>query len=416
MLGRMPKAARARGRRGERVPALGPNLREMVWPLAPDDFLRRYWNQRHFASHGPATRAEPIFRALGVRSIEQYLERRRDDVQIWYQTQERDQVTLAATASEALSLYRAGLTVYVNGVEELRPWKAALGRQLGFEDTGAAALFGARRGAGTPWHFDRLENFTVQLAGEKTWRVAANTQVPHPLKNWVTREPIGEELRTYVTEILPRTAPPGRAETVTLEPGSMLYLPRGYWHTAEASSRESLSVTFLFVPTTWASRLVAALLSQLTALPAWREHTGELLGDRRDDARAREKIAGLLADLRAVVGRMSPEDLVPDEAPPPRITAGTRLARNPLAFLTVEGLDGGTQLVRITVQAARPGSSTLEIEAALAPVCLFVSRRTGPFLASEAAAAAPRVPFRRVAALLRVLWEAQVLRGGPAGA
>lgn len=384
----------------------------MVWPLEAEEFVERYWQQRHFASHGPPSRLEPIFRALGVRTIEPYLERRRGEVQVWYQTQEGEQETLGATPAEALGLYRAGLTVYISQVAELGPWKAALGRQLGFEDVGGAALFGARRGAGTPWHFDRLENFTVQLRGEKTWRVAANAQVPFPLHNWVTKQPISEEMRAYVDDVLPLGAPPGRAETVVLAPGSMLYLPRGYWHTALASAGESLSVTFLFPPAPWGAWFGAALQSLLTASPRWREHAAEVLGDLRDDVSAKAKIAVLLEDLRALVARLSPEDFVPGDDPPPRLGPGSRLSRNPLAFLTVERRDGGGALVRISVRAARPRSAELELEAALAPVCAFVSRRDGPFLASEAAAAAPRVPFASVAALLRMLWQAGVLRRG----
>jgi len=384
----------------------------MIWPLGPDEFFRDHWEQRHFVSHGPPSRVEPIFQALGVRSTEAYLERRREPVQIWSQTREGDYITVRMEPPDALSLYRAGLTVYVSDVGQLEPWKAVLGRQLGYEQAGPASLFGARSGAETRWHFDRLENFTVQLSGTKTWRVAPNRHVVKPLHNWVTRQPILEEMRAYVTEVLPRGAPPGPTETFTLEPGSVLYLPRGYWHTVEATSGDSLSVIFLYAATTWVTRVIMALQYQLNALPAWREHTAEVLGDRRDDARARAKVGALLADLRALVNRLTPEDFVPDDVPPPPLTAGSRLSRNPLAFLTVEELDGGKAKVRISVRTANARSSELEIEAALIPVCLLVRRRADSFLASEAAAAAPKVPFARVADLLRVLWQAQALRRG----
>ncbi|HVE85320.1 MAG TPA: cupin domain-containing protein, partial [Myxococcales bacterium] len=319
-------------------PPFGPELRRMVWPLAPEAFLARHYQRRHFVSHGPARRVRPIFEALGVQSVEQYLGRRREPVQIWYQTREGDYgVVDGASPGDAAGLYRSGLTVYINNVAELLAWKERLGQQLGFEEVGpGAALFAARPGGGTRWHFDKLENFTIQLQGTKRWRVAPNAHVASPLDNWVTRQRLSEEMRLYVPDALPREAPPGRSELVELKPGSMLYLPRGYWHTAEASRGDTLAVTFLFPPRTWVSRFIPALQSRLTALPAWREHAAEALGDLRDDGRAREKVSALLGQLRAVVGQLRAEDFVPAEGgAAPRVTPRTVFRKNPLAFLTV---------------------------------------------------------------------------------
>jgi len=398
----------------KRAPPLGPELRRMIWPLSREEFLRRHFQSRHFVSHAPARRVQPILDALRISSVEDYLRRRDQDlkVQVWYQTREGDYAVVETAPRDALGLYRAGLTVYINAVHELAEWKTILGRQLGYEDAGSPSLFGARRGGGTRWHFDWLENFTVQLQGTKTWRVAPNRQVPLPMENWVTRQAVSDAMRAYVPDALPREAPPEEVETVRLRPGSMLYLPRGYWHTAEASTGDSLSVTFLYPPAAWVTRLLPGLRERLTALPAWREHATELHGDRRDVGKARAKVEVLLAQLREVVGQLRPEDLVPAEAgTAPRVGARTRLRRNPLAFLNVgPASEAGTRAVQIEVQSLRPQRFDLEIEPELAPVCLFVVRREASFLASEAAAAARRVPFARAAGLLRVLLEAGVLQ------
>jgi len=394
-----------------RAPPLGPDLRAMVWPLAPEAFLRDYFQSRHFVSHGPAARLKPLMDALRLRTVEDYLARRQEPVQVWYQTREGDYAVADTAAKDALGLYRAGLTVYINQVRELSRWKARLGRQLGFEMMGAPSLFGARRGGGTRWHFDWLENFTVQLQGTKRRRVAPNPQAPLPLENWVTRQRMSDALRLYVPDALPREAPPGPAETVELRPGSLLYLPRGHWHTAEASSGDSLSVTFLYGSTTWGALLAPALRDLLTSGARWREHAAELFGDRRDDRRAREKAAAYLSELRAAVGRLRPEDLVPRPRPRVRLGPGSRLRRNPLAFLHV-GFPGagGTRTVAFQLQALRPEHFDLDLEPGLAPVCLYVARQQGSFLASEAAASAPRVPPARAFGLLRVLLKAGVVQ------
>ena len=105
----------------------------MVWPLRPEEFLARYYRRRHFVSHGPAGRVRPLLQALGAESLEQYLVRRREPVQVWYQTHEGDYGVLDASAKDAKWLYRTGLTVFVPEVGELAPWKQRLGAQLGFE-------------------------------------------------------------------------------------------------------------------------------------------------------------------------------------------------------------------------------------------------------------------------------------------
>jgi 50S ribosomal protein L16 3-hydroxylase len=312
---------------------------------------------------------------------------------------------------DAVGLYRAGLTLYIDRVRELAPWKEALGRQIGFEDVGSPGLFAARRGGGTRWHFDKLENFTVQLQGTKRWRVAPNRQVALPMENWVTRQAVTDPMRVYVPDALPRDTPPEKIETVELRPGSMLYLPRGHWHTAEASSRDSFTVTFLFGSNTWVQRFAPALTDLLTADPEWRDHAMELSGDTRDDGRARAKAAALLARLREMVGELRPEDLVPEECPAPRVGPRLKLRRNPLAFLSVGAAgDEGTRTVTIDLRSLRRDRFEIEIEPELAPLCLFVAGRRGSFLASEAAASTRRVPFTRAARLLRLLLDAGVVQ------
>lgn len=395
----------------KRGPPFGPALRRMIWPLSPEDFLARCFGRRHFASHGGARRVAPLLDALGARTVTEYLRRRTEKVHVWYETMEREHEVVEVPPADAAGLYRAGLTLYIPDVGELAEWKEALGRQLGFERGGGASLFAARRGGGTRWHFDQLENFTVQLAGTKTWRVARNRQVPLPLENWVTRDPITEPMRVYVPGPLPWDTPPEEVSTVRLRAGSMLYLPRGHWHTAEASSGDSLSVTFLFGPQTWESRLLPGLRDSLISLPAWREHAGELFGDLQDEARARTKIEQRLAELRDAVAALQAEDFLPPAGGRARVGPATALRRNPLAFLSVgPGPRRGTRLVQLSIQEARPRRLELEIEAALEPVCLFVAQTRGRFPATAAAARARRLPFRRVAALLETLCEAGMIR------
>ncbi|MGF1456138.1 MAG: cupin domain-containing protein [Alphaproteobacteria bacterium] len=89
-------------------------------------------------------------------------------------------------------------------------------------------------------HFDLHDVFAYQTEGRKTWRIySARADNPtHPL-------PPGDE-----TEKLLASSRGDLLFEATLEPGDLLYLPRGQYHDALATSEASLHVTFSVSPAT----------------------------------------------------------------------------------------------------------------------------------------------------------------------
>jgi ribosomal protein L16 Arg81 hydroxylase len=77
-------------------------------------------------------------------------------------------------------------------------------------------------------HYDSHDVFVIQLEGQKTWSLY-DSPLPLPTK----AQPFG---RTGVTA-------GALSQTVTLEPGDMLYVPRGLFHEARTSDDLSLHVT-----------------------------------------------------------------------------------------------------------------------------------------------------------------------------
>jgi ribosomal protein L16 Arg81 hydroxylase len=88
----------------------------------------------------------------------------------------------------------------------------------------------------------------VQLRGRKVWRFARNEHVRFPPVNYLEGEPVPEELKPFVTR--PMKAPK-KVQSVTLKPGSVLYLPRGWWHATE-TLEDSLHLDLLTAVPTWA--------------------------------------------------------------------------------------------------------------------------------------------------------------------
>ena len=129
--------------------------------------------------------------------------------------------------TELSAQLRQGAALILNGVDELSPRIADLCRELerSFHERVRVNVYAGGSGSrGFDLHWDDHDVMVLQVAGRKRWRVCA-TNVPSPLK-------LGE------------TPVPGDlAWEGILEDGDLLYLPRGFWHAAEALDEATLHLT-----------------------------------------------------------------------------------------------------------------------------------------------------------------------------
>lgn len=115
--------------------------------------------------------------------------------------------------------------------------------------------------AGTPFdmHFDAHEVFAIHCFGEKTWDIS-NVRVDRPIEAADMEPVIRYALRARRDE-----AQADIAETLTVRPGDLVYIPRGQFHNARTEKGRSLHVTFgIELPTGFdlAKRLVLDLLGE----------------------------------------------------------------------------------------------------------------------------------------------------------
>src|SRR5215217_5124487 len=135
----------------------------------------------------------------------------------------------------------AGASLVANDVLYLHPPLTAIGRTL--SETFAAQIganvycsFEGVRAFGT--HFDYHDVLVVHTEGEKVWNLYAN-QAPNPI------DPIPDTAESRRWFEQSRGA---LLQQVTMRPGDVLYLPRGWYHDALASDGASLHVTFSITP------------------------------------------------------------------------------------------------------------------------------------------------------------------------
>lgn len=127
---------------------------------------------------------------------------------------------------------RAGATLVVNRIEahsvECRRLCADVSRFAGLPTTSNAYL--SFSGTGTfGKHWDTHDVFAIQLLGRKRWLVFPPT-FPLPLSH-------------QTSESFPQPTAGGAQLDVILDPGDVLYLPRGWWHQAVPLAQPSLHLS-----------------------------------------------------------------------------------------------------------------------------------------------------------------------------
>jgi len=212
-----------------------------------------------------------------------------------------------ADDNQALLCHRAGASLYFRAPETLhdllipsfasRLFTPPACRFADGQRRGEMETFVSREGHVTGWHFDFMENFTVQVSGTKRWRLggpwstspsssvssSSFTTIGGGLKDMRVRNPLRGATPHYATldvreqqTKVNRDASPlfefdpthssqsfdDHAQVVDLGPGDVLYFPAGMWHKVEALS-DSLSINISLVGGSWAEFWGDALRQRL---------------------------------------------------------------------------------------------------------------------------------------------------------
>jgi hypothetical protein len=252
-----------------------------------------------------------------------------------------------------------GASLVANELQALSPEIAALAgdiaRTLAAEvGVNAYCSFGGVQAFGT--HYDIHDVLVLQCEGEKTWRLYGR-QPDNPdgfppgahaeVRRWfeASRGPLTREL--------------------TLRPGDVLYLPRGWFHDAMTDGEASLHLTFSATPLTGRAifKLLEAAAMQSGLFRAWLP----------DGAVSGEALQSHLAELTTHLGRIAGSPAFRDEIRMAqqrqvgRVTEYQLPVRRPLTFLRATGIAGpafsGPVAVAMDWAFAQPGFAVEEFVA-----------------------------------------------------
>lgn len=278
-------------------------LGALLAPHSVPEFLGDEWPNRPFVTHGLSSSVQSLLELPFLQSLEALLNSWPDVIQAHLPDVADESSAVHATAKDARKLYANQMSLLFNNVQNISPllkdWLAAIARDLGLpRSTYARCLvYATPDGKGTTTHFDQNINFVLQVSGTKKWSLAPNFFAVNPTQRFTIGQPLDPELASYAEGEPPTEMPEEERQEVILKPGSMLFVPRGYWHSTEAEG-EALALNFTFSQPTWVDLFSMALRSRLSLSPEWRELAdGVTSQEMVRRFAAHEKFAELLAEL-----------------------------------------------------------------------------------------------------------------------
>ncbi len=277
-----------------------PGLATLLHPGDPRWFLDECWPSRPFLHHASLARLEDLQRAPELRTPRSMLQSKRRSIRVWIKDPDNgSHRTAVVTPTQAEELYASrAVTISIDGIEvpAVSRLTRGLARDIGTPLRGIscnAYLSPAGKGT-TALHFDDHEVFALQLRGRKRWSFAPNTHVPNPLEDYAVGTRPSPTLRR-LCDRFPDTLPPG-AETAVLSPGSVLFLPKGYWHLTE-TLEESVHLTLAVSSLAWIDLVVDRVRDRLIEQEPWRRTAAGFSSRGPARARARAQISSLLGGL-----------------------------------------------------------------------------------------------------------------------
>jgi 50S ribosomal protein L16 3-hydroxylase len=250
-------------------------LSALIHPHTFEEFFASYELNEPFVVHQNTEHMQVIRDLPFLESLETLLKSWPSAIQAHLPDVRDESSSIDTNTKDAQKLFNNGMGLLFNEAQNISPllveWLEEIKKDLGLSQMTYARslIYATPDGKGTAAHFDQNINFVYQVHGTKVWHMARNTDLVNPLTRHTMGTMPDPEMMGYLEAPLP-TSMPKEVETYELRPGSILFVPRGYWHSTEAEG-DALALNFTFTAPTWLDLFTAALRSRLSMSPEWRE-------------------------------------------------------------------------------------------------------------------------------------------------
>lgn len=227
----------------------------LVAPQSTSDFLNSAWPGQLHISHEANSSLRTLIEQPELQSIESFCAARNGGgIHVNYTRGERFRIELNAEPAHAIEQFHAGNTIQILDLksDEIQRWNRSLDAALGLiPGTTLVNGFTSLHGKGIPWHWDSQEVFVVQVRGRKLWHVAPNDYVEWPTLNGMPTDRPSREMAFQLKDPSQPIREPERWQVVEMHPGSVMFMPRGYWHKVEQNIDESLHLVLQVRMPSW---------------------------------------------------------------------------------------------------------------------------------------------------------------------
>ena len=275
-------------------------LAALISPYTAMEFITLYERSEPFLALPNKADIQELLELPFLASLEALLNTWPNTIQAHLPDVRDESSSIDTNAKDAVKLFQNGMGLLFNDAQTISPilehWLEEIRNDLGLSALTYSRnlIYATPDGKGTAPHFDQNINFVLQIHGTKIWKMAPNEHVINPM----TRHTMGTlpdpEMMSYLENELPVTMPTNSLE-FELKPGSLLFVPRGYWHSTQAEG-DALALNFTFTAPTWIDLFTSALRSRLTLSPEWRE-TANGISNPRQRKLAEHKLDYLLSTL-----------------------------------------------------------------------------------------------------------------------
>jgi 50S ribosomal protein L16 3-hydroxylase len=347
----------------------GQGVLDVLFPaIGADRFLEEYFPTELYVAHGPLERLGELVTRRVFDDVSSTIDVAGEDESIYYYLKRDGGVPdqRVCNKRDALAAYQSGHTVeftFSQGDRVSEDWCRALGRELG-EVANFAEIVLSPRGDAIPKHFDSVEVIIVQLRGSKTWQIAPNEHLRYPAVGHIPgfgtdlRDPYVGRIRIpdYAKYDFSMSMPPDH-RVVDMVPGSVIFLPRGWWHQTFVPDF-SVSLSVVLRTTTVAQLMERVIALRLHEMERWRRPISTARSS--DLPRLRGELRAMAADLCAELDALDPAAVLDRSDRSFRVRDG----------VTIEVLasDNGTRPVRFmsskvgTVEMALPDAIAAALE------------------------------------------------------
>jgi len=255
------------------APLTGRELQDLVSPISGEDFVNSYFSRVSLSTEGHPRKFDHLFswkklaRAL-LRG--QKIADKRYNITASFTGGEdtgNPRGMIEATHDKVVELLNTGATVCITNIHmadpDLAQWAQAIRAQLNFTGTVGVNCYVSPDASGLPMHYDKRVATTLQISGSKRWKFSTSPAKPWPNTNEAYQGG-GKDGKD-----IGKLPPEMEFREVELNPGDLLCLPAGVWHSARGIGH-SLALNLYFAPRNLVDQFIPLIQNFAALNEKWR--------------------------------------------------------------------------------------------------------------------------------------------------